>query len=220
MSKPRRISPADAAAKQRFIAAYFDDLEARARFTWQLREDEHPQEAMTLCCCYLDGLAAFLYHDSERSAFNFVRLLKEHGQQPKLAQVCPLVMTRWLEASHGKLAPTARKLATALGGDLNRVMSDTELSVAITRSLTKQEASALSSHIWRAALAFVAYTNLRVPSVHATGSSAAVIVGSGGPSTPVRLSFDTMYKALLATIAALRDLSLRTNKWFGHDKIV
>jgi len=201
------------------MTAYFDDLEARASFARELQADGHGTEAMTLCCCYIDGLANFLYYDSDKSAFNFVRLLREHGQQSDLAKVCPLALTRWLEMNHTKLAPTARKLSTALGADCNRIMTDAELSSAITRVLTKQEASSLSSHTWRASLAFIAYTQLRVPSVHATGAANGVIVGSAGPSIPVRISFDTMNTALLAIIASLRELSVRSNKWFGHDKI-
>jgi len=220
MPKPRRLSAANAAAKRGIIAAYFEDLEARALFASALREQGHPQEAMTLCCCYIDGLANLLYHDSDKSAFNFVRLLKEHGRQSELTRVCPLVLTRWLEANRPKLAPTARKLSTALGEDLHRIMSDVELSAAVSRVLTKQEAETLAGEMWRAAIAFVAYTHLRVPSVHSTGSSGGVIVGSGGPSTPVRISFDTLFPALLAAIGALRDLSLTTNKWFGHDEIL
>lgn len=220
MSRPRRVDPADIAAKQQFIAAYFDDLRARAYFAGELRDDGHGEEAMTLCCCYIDGLANFLYHDSDRSAFNFVRLLREHGHQPDLMKACPVALTGWLGFNHPKLAPLARKLSAGLGGDHNRIMSEPQLTSEISRLLTRQEASALSSHTWRASLAFIAYTHLRRPSVHATGSSSAVIIGSGGPSIPVRISFDTMHSALLAIIDDLHDLSLRTNKWFGHDKIL
>lgn len=219
MMRIRRTPADDLQAKRDAIKAYFDELGERAQFAEQLYDDGRVNEAMTLCCCYIDGLAQYLYHDSDRSAYNFVRILREHSEQAEFAQVCPLVLTRWAEASHLKLAPVARKLASALGTEVNRIMAPDRLSSAMTSSLSPQEAAALSRELWHASLAYVAYTHLRVPAVHATGTPGAVIIGSGGPSQPVRLDFRLVYRALLACIATLRALSLRSSKWFGHDQV-
>jgi hypothetical protein len=219
MMRIRRTAAGDLQVKRDAIKAYFDELEERAQFAEQLCDDGRVNEAMTLCCCYIDGLAQFLYHDSDKSAFNFVRILREHSEQAEFAQLCPLALTRWAEASHPKLAPVARKLASALGADVNRIMAPDQLSSAMTASLPPQHVAALSREVWRASLAYVAYTHLRVPAVHATGTPGAVIIGSGGPSQPVRLDFRLVYRALLACITTLRGLSLQTNKWFGHDQV-
>ena len=220
MTRIRRTPPDDHAAKRQMIEAYFDDLHARARFADVLYDNDRRDEAITLCCCYIDGLASLLYHDSDRSAFNFVRLLTEHGRRAELARVQPLAMVRGLKTSNKRLAPVARRLEAALGSDVHRIVDAAEFDALMAPHVTPQEASALCRELWRASLAFVAYTHLRIPAVHATGAPGAVIVGSGGPSPPVRIDFRVMYEALLACIEALRDLSLRTNKWFGHDHIV
>ena len=112
-------------------------------YTQQLHAEGRSNEAMTLCCCYLDGLANLLYHNSEKSAFKFVRLLQDHGEQPALGQVSPLALTRWAETARPKLAPTARKLAKALDTEANRIIEPAELSAAIQKYLSKAEAARL-----------------------------------------------------------------------------
>lgn len=218
MSRIRRTPSGDLAAKRLAMQAYFDHMLAKAGVASQLYGSGHRDEATTLCCCYIDGLANLLYADDVRSAFNFVRILREHGRQPEFARVRPIVMTRWLLANNKKLA-SARKLEAAMGTDLARIMSEGEFDAMMARHLTKQEYDTLCPERWRASLGFVAYLHLRIPAVHRTGPPGGVVVPSDVSSMAVRIDFHKLHGALSACISDLRQLSLTAGMWFGHDII-
>ena len=79
-----------------FIEAFFDVLNDKVLFLRQLFDSQRQDEAMTLCCVYIDGLGRLHFPD-DRSAFNFVRALREHGEQPYLDLVHPAGLVRWLK---------------------------------------------------------------------------------------------------------------------------
>ena len=72
-----KATKADLEAKLSFIEAYFDDLRSRIDFLQDLRDSGHEDEAMVLCCCYIDGLARYLYWPHPASRQNFVRAVRE-----------------------------------------------------------------------------------------------------------------------------------------------
>lgn len=76
-------------AKSSFIEAYFADLEEKSRFTLELSENGHRDEALLLCCTYIETLGDFLYWPHQHSRLNFARLLVEHGDVEALALAHP-----------------------------------------------------------------------------------------------------------------------------------
>ena len=61
------------------IQAYFNDLEKRIAFLKELYDGDHTDEALMLCCCYIEALGSRQYHDSDRKAKNYYRTLEEHS---------------------------------------------------------------------------------------------------------------------------------------------
>ncbi len=80
------------------METFFDDLEQRAAFLAELFDGGRQDEALTLCCCYIDGLGGLLYGRScTGSARNFSRILREHGGERELDLISPLGLVRYLE---------------------------------------------------------------------------------------------------------------------------
>jgi hypothetical protein len=50
--------PEESDGKAFFIKAYFDDLEQRIAFLRELQAAEHENEALMLCCCYIEALGS------------------------------------------------------------------------------------------------------------------------------------------------------------------
>ncbi len=65
-----------------YIEAFFEHWEQKILFLQELFDSGHQDEAATLCYVYLDGFGYSLYWPMKRSAFTFVRVLCEHGQNP------------------------------------------------------------------------------------------------------------------------------------------
>ena len=69
--------------------AFFQDLGRRIAFAQELHDQRHDNEAMLLCCCYIDGLANNLYPDDDGSHRNFVRDIGEYGATEWLTRIHP-----------------------------------------------------------------------------------------------------------------------------------
>ena len=48
--------------KLQYIEIWFDDFDDRVQFLVQLWEDGRQDEALTLCCAYIDAIGGFLAH--------------------------------------------------------------------------------------------------------------------------------------------------------------
>src|SRR5215510_14342001 len=79
------------------IKAFFEVLSEKVAFLRQLFDSSRQDEAMTLCCVYIDALGQALYFPDKRSALNFVRALREYGGQPYLDLFHPAGLVRWLK---------------------------------------------------------------------------------------------------------------------------
>jgi hypothetical protein len=211
----------DKAAKLEFIRAFFDYAVDRSAFLRQLFDQGRQDEAVTLCCCYIDGLANMVYWDSDRSQFNFVRLLREHGKHPDLEKATALALIRWIETSRAALAPIAVKIRQHMSAELTRIQPEVELRARLQRLLSPPDFQQLSHELWRATLASIAYQRMRVPFVHRLGGPAAVVVGSGDHRSAdvIHIDFGVLHAALDAIIAHFRELSISTGRWFGHDRV-
>jgi len=201
------------------MRAFFDDLEPKAAFCLELFEGGRQDEALTLCCCYIDGLAHYSYGDSpQRSAFNFARILREHGEEKDLDLVSALALVRHLEEDRPKLAPLAAAIRKYMGASLGDLTTQPQLEARLTSFLPGKDMERLTPHLWRGSLAHIAYKRLRVPFVHAISGPGAVVVGTSDHRDPagIHIDFRMLHRALVAIIRRCRELSESTGKWFGH----
>jgi hypothetical protein len=204
--------------KHTFIDAFFKYHRRRAERLIEVWEQGHQDDALTLCCCYLDGLASMAYPTSDRSLFNFVTLLREHGQQIELSLCSPLALVRWMRKQSGWREKAAGKLETAFGPGITKLVTEADLAVSVQAHLSRQDAQRMLPELWRASVAYIAYERLRNPFVHQLGGPGAVIVVNETVSErEVSIDFSVLHGALLNAMDHYESVSRTTGNWFGHD---
>lgn len=94
-----------------------------------------------------------------------------------------------------------------------------EIAGLLTSVLKAHELAWIKSELWRGTLAAIAYSRLRIPSVHGFRSVDAVsFEGTTFRGEPVPdIDFEMLHARLRRIAAAARELSLSSGKWFGHD---
>jgi hypothetical protein len=209
----------DIKAKASFIEAYFDDLRQRIDLLPQLHAGEYENEALLLCCCYIEGLGSSLYWPHEASARNIVRILEEHGSEEMLWHIHPRQLLSALEEGVPKLYQRINdRLAAAFATDQDALRTKEEVVALVKDQLTVEEMQQLKNHLWRGTLANLIYSNIRSPLVHRLGASPLLLSKTTlrGQPVPV-LDFILLYPQLLNILEKVRTLSVTANSWFGHD---
>lgn len=217
MTKP---SKEDLAAKRRFIEAFFDELRSRIDFLHELRSADHENEAMLLCCCYIDGLAGYLYWPDSRSHQNFVRAVREFSPHDFLSRIHPEQLRQAIARMRGKKARSALRAAAALEDEAGGALLNPEaLQAALEAHAEPAVREWIANNIWRGTLASIAYEGLRVPSVHSLGAPGGITFSNATlDNEPAPdIDFKTLMESLEPMYEEARRRSIDTNKWFGHD---
>jgi hypothetical protein len=216
------MNASDQAAKAGFIASYFDEVEARLRFLRELAESGHTHEALTLCLVYIDRLAQVLCWPGHSSAHNFVSALMEYGGNPLMAFAHPLQAKRAFEELKS-LKTIAAKIDAVFPGPSYELLTMLEFEQAVAEHLTSAEIERLNPHLWRAAIANVAYQHLRNPAVHGFGTSDGLLLTktsiSGDQPIPI-LGFSVLHGCAFGLAKEARRRSEANGQWFGNDAIV
>lgn len=208
----------DANAKRETIRAYFDRLQEKADFTAELNRTGHRDEALLLCCVYIEALGNRLYWPREGARANFARILVEHGGDTRLALVHPKVLLKAL-GSRKDLRGLADKLASRLPCDPVQLVTLEDLDARASMQLTDSERRLLDEQKLLGTLASIAYARLRSSLAHLGGGPKAILFSQAtyqGKAAP-EVEFDSLHGALLRVISVLRRRSLDANAFFGHD---
>jgi hypothetical protein len=211
-------TPADLAAKKRFIQAFFDDLRRKAAFTDDLYTQDHQDEARLLVCCYIESLGNGLAGSTSNAARNFVQAVVDHGGDPALALIHPKLLQTSLPLKSVSAGNKAA-LQTALGGiSSDKALSEAELFAAIGTGLPPDAITFLRRELWRGRFAMIAYSNIRSIGAHFFGSPGSVSFSkmTHGGKPVAEIQFSTLRSLLTRLLDHVEALSLNTNKWFGQ----
>ena len=213
--------------RMHFIQAFFDTIDDKIAFLSHLCALGRHDEAMTLCCTYIDGLGQAIYWRSSshpgstknNSSFNFVRVLREHGEQPYLDLIHPMGFIRWLrkvENRQKKFKGLPEKIESALQAFKGQLMKESDLLAILATILTPDEIQFLSPELWHSSLAHIAYNRLRSPFVHSlswySGISFDKMNYEGAPVPEI--DFSMLYDALKSISSYARQLSERYGSLF------
>ena len=88
-----------ASGKAHYIKAYFDDLRARISFLGELDEADRKNEALMLCCCYIEALGNRQSEEPGRAAKNYCKVLAEHGKNEIWQLIHPKQLKKVLSAN-------------------------------------------------------------------------------------------------------------------------
>jgi len=206
--------PKDPDDKAFFIAAYYDDLKKRISFLEDLHANGHDNEALMLCCCYIEALGSHRYHDSDRKAKNYCTILKEYGNNEIFSLAHPkqisLVLSK-LKLFQNNIS-LINKAVTTLGNNLYNEETITETFAPL---FTQQQKEWLSENFFKLTIAAISYELVRSELVHDLSAAPVSFSETTFNGKPIpRLDFQLLYGALQSVFADEKRQSIETNKWY------
>lgn len=210
-------------AKLGFIRAFFEDLDDKIAFLDDLNRAGRRVEARVLCSCYIDGLASALYWPEERSNYNFVQILKEHGGEEIFSYIHSKKLEdeilNLIERGQRKWRHIYEKISSVLQRGRERLSEEQEIITLLSPLITDEERALLKKEMWRGTFAAIVYNEVRIPSAHGFGPPDGITFeGTTFRDQPVPpIEFPMLRRCLSNIASAAKEKSLRTEKWFGHD---
>jgi len=206
-------------AKYKFIRAYFDELDRRIIFLEELFRNKHRNEALLLCCCYIEGLGSSLYWPNEGSCQNFVRVLKEYGEVELFNAIHPKqLLIGFTNAKSRKIKKIAEQLEVPLSEIMGQLYKENEIIEIVAPILEEEEIKTLKQNLWRGTYAAIAYNRVRCQLVHDLSALDVSFDSTTFGDKPVpNIAFPILYQPLKNIFHSVREISLNTATWFGHD---
>ena len=196
------------------IQAYFNDLEKRVAFLKKLYDLDHTNEALMLCCCYIEALGSRQYHDSDRKAKNYYRILEKYSSNELFALIHPkqlrnvLRSKKLFEANITQIDPIIDNFGKEL--ILQKVVSD-----SLSPVITEEQVNWLNDNLFKGTMAAISYERVRSDLVHDISTSNLIFEETTFNSKPVPdINFKLLYSALMNIFHNLKKNSLKSNKWY------
>lgn len=209
---------------QYFIEAYFNDFEKRIAFLEALNREGHGQEALLLCCCYIESFGNDYYGNRKRHQ-NFVKILGKFGNHSNIFNYVHLQQLgdflkntneETLRLIYGKVAQI---ISSKLSLDQDKLYSESEVISLVGNLIDAKEVKILRENLWRSSYASIAYKGIRCKSVHegfASNISFGNMTFMGNKIK--RLDFGFLYEALKSIFVKMRDESLKAGCFFMNRK--
>ncbi len=198
----------------KLIESGLKSLEAKTDFLGELFKDGRKDEALTLCCCYIEAAGNNRYgKDNNRK--HFVKILKEHGGEEVLSVIHPKHMKDKLLELKG-LKIIGGKVAGVLVKAFGHLYTDEEMINLSMPVLDQSELTKLSKNLWRGTLAAIVYEDIRSPLVHRAMAPNYYFSTTTFKGEPVAFpDFDLLFSAWERILSEMKDYSLRTVTWMG-----
>jgi len=195
------------------IKAYFDDLEKRISFLYELCHSDHKNEALMLCCCYIEALGNRRYN-SRNSSKNYSMILQECSGNSLFAYVHPKQLKEVL-ANQKLFRGVYSKIEPIIDGFKKRLVTQEEVLHELSPLITKQQVCWLKEYLFKVTMAYISYDRIRSELVHDISASAISFSETTLNDQPVsELDFPLLYSALRNIFQMVRDASITTNKWW------
>jgi len=196
------------------IQSYFDDLEKRIAFLEKLYNGDHTDEALMLCCCYIEALGSRQYHDSDRKAKNYYRILERYSSNEIFALIHPkqlrnvLMSKKLFKENITQIEPIINRFGKKL--ILQKVVSDSLLPV-----INEKQVKWLNDNLFKGTMAAISHERVRSDLVHDISTSNLTFGETtfGGKPVP-DMNYELLYPALMNIFHNLKETSLKSNKWY------
>lgn len=185
--------------------AYIRYLDTKVAFLEHLYRDDRKEEALTLCCVYIEGLAQRIYSTEQKKEGRrklFVKVLLEHGGEESLCLVDPPTLANSLRGA-SKCGASHLELASGLKDHFCdspvQLRTFDELLAEAETKLGAEELALLKETAWMGTIAALAYREFRNPLVHNLHASHGLVFSNTlyrGSPIP-RVSFKDLYRALV-----------------------
>lgn len=211
-----------ASADRKVMEEYFASWENRLSFLDQLADTKHPDEALTLACCYIDTLGGYLFPRLRRnSQRRFVKVLVEHSGNPVFAAIHPRQVAEFLGdlRSEKEWARNVEKdLSAHLRTLIGQLFTEAEFVSAVCPKLTPAMTEKLRQHLWRGTIAAILYEHVRCAAVHSAPPIAVTFDRSRLHGRGIEpLHYPLVGPAVRGILAYCVQRSFSTGKYYGHD---
>jgi hypothetical protein len=204
------------ATKSYFIKAYFDDLQSRVGFLAELHATGRKNEALLLCCCYIEALGSRASGDSEK-ARNYCSILVQHGGSEIWRLVHPKQLRNVL-ASKPLFVDVFSQLEPLIAESGKQLIDPDELLARLNPILTETQQNWLQRYVFRGSMANISYERIRCELVHdisANDVSFSETIYDGNPVP--NLDFEMLYSSLRKIVDALQESAVSSNRWWFEE---
>ncbi len=217
---PNPISGENREAKLGSIVSYFQDLEEKIEFLFELSKSGRSDEARILCSCYIDHLASLLYGSEKGNKFVFVQALKEFGGEEVFSCIHPRMLEQEISKKKSReWTRIQKKIFPVLQEAPIRLYSEEEMMTLFSPLVDRDELNKIKEEFWRGTYAAIVYSEMRVPSVHGPGPMDVSFATTTFRGQPVpTIDFQLLHTSLKRIAAIAREKTISTEKWFGRDQ--
>lgn len=195
------------------LQAYFDDLEQRIAFLKELYNGGHEDEALMLCCCYIEALGNRQYHDSDRKAKNYYRILEEHSGN-KLFTLVHKKQLKNVLLNKKLFKGTFIHIEQIIDAFGNELIRQEIVIEKLSPVINKKQLDWLNDNLFRGTMAVISYERVRSELVHDISTPNLTFDETIFDGKPVPdINFELLYQALINIFRSLKDISLKITKW-------
>jgi hypothetical protein len=196
------------------IQAYYDDLEKRIAFLKELYNGNHTDEALMLCCCYIEALGNRQYNNLNKNAKNYYRILVEFSGNNIFALVHPKQLKNVLEDKK-LFRANIDQIAPIVDGFGKELIPRQEVFDSLAPVVTEDQMNWLNDNVFKGTMAAISYDRVRSDLVHAISTSKLTFSETTFDGKPVPdMNFELLYPALMKIFDRLKEMSLKTNTWY------
>ena len=198
-----------------FIEAYFNDLQSRVMFLEKLRAMGRNDEALLLCCCYIEALGSRQSPKPERKAKNYCSILVQHGGNEIWQLIHPKQIKDVL-STNGIFSNTFGELAPLIDGVGGQLISPQDLSALLSPSLNEQQQFWLQENMFKGSMASISYERIRSELVHDISSAGNISFSETQykGSHVGDINFELLYTSLRKIVDTLENKATSTGKWW------
>ena len=215
------MAGAEGNAKESFLDASLKDLDNKIKFLCELEDSGHPDEALLLCCCYIEGLAFSIYwpDHSQQYSLAFFKVLKEHGDEEILCHVHPKMLQQALQGMGKRGKRVLARIEPELQNARGELLTEDQTLSLVSSRVPRDDLEWLGRNLWKGTLAVIAYRRMRSQLVHRLHGPGAISFDGttfkGKPIPPI--DFSMLYRCLLRILEVVKERTIQTGKWCGHD---
>lgn len=202
------------ADKAYFIKAYFENLQRRIAFLVELNDEGRKDEALMLCCCYIEALGSRVSSEPERKAQNYCRILSEQGGNELWRLVHPIQLKRQLSLKPlfgnvlGALVPVIDEFGMQL-------IEPDDVIAKLSPLLDKPQCDWLNNNVFKGSVAYISYEEIRSELVHDISGGSISFSQTFYRGNPVpTLGFEILHASLTEIVRVSREKAVSTNKWW------
>lgn len=208
------LKNSDATDKAYFIKSYFEDLQRRIEFLIEFHGMERRDEALMLCCCYIEALGSRSSSEPKSKARNYCNILAENGNNEIWNLIHPMQLKNILSTKplfKENLGP----IALLIDGMGTQLFEPQEVIARLNSVLNEQQLSWLQENIFKGSMAYISYERIRSELVHDITGGSISFSSTTYKGNPVPdLNFEALYSSLLTIVAISRSKAVSTNKWW------